>query len=113
MLFVFYLLDIDECRDQADLCPNGSCRNLAGTYICDCDSGYQRSVDGKECEGQYKCAIIHSACFNFKTVAVVLSVSLIQTKLAGDVACVMSNFPTLLAVRLVCKSILFPGWSFM
>lgn len=45
-------LDIDECREKLDICQNGACRNLAGTYICDCDSGYQRSADGKECEGK-------------------------------------------------------------
>lgn len=44
--------DINECREKLDICQNGACRNLAGTYICDCDSGYQRSVDGKECEGK-------------------------------------------------------------
>ena len=50
--FYFSSLDIDECRDKPDICQNGACRNLAGTYICDCDSGYQRSTDGKECEGK-------------------------------------------------------------
>lgn len=45
-------LDINECREKLDICQNGACRNLAGTYICDCDSGYQRSADGKECEGK-------------------------------------------------------------
>ena len=50
--FYFSSLDIDECRDKPDICQNGECRNLAGTYICDCDSGYQRSTDGKECEGK-------------------------------------------------------------
>lgn len=45
-------LDINECREKLNICQNGACRNLAGTYICDCDSGYQRSADGKECEGK-------------------------------------------------------------
>ena len=51
-MVVSSLLDIDECRERSDLCKNGVCRNLAGTYICDCDSGYVRSADGKECEGK-------------------------------------------------------------
>lgn len=52
------LLDIDECSERPDLCQNGVCRNLAGTYICDCDSGYVRSADGKECEGKQRSAVI-------------------------------------------------------
>ena len=52
LIVISSLLDIDECRERSDLCKSGVCRNLAGTYICDCDSGYVRSVDGKECEGK-------------------------------------------------------------
>ena len=44
--------DIDECREQPGICQNGACRNLGGTYICDCNSGYERSDDGKKCEGK-------------------------------------------------------------
>lgn len=57
-MVVSSLLDIDECRERSDLCKNGGCRNLAGTYICDCDSGYVRSADGKECEGKQKRSVI-------------------------------------------------------
>ena len=57
-MVIFSLLDIDECRESSDFCKNGACRNLAGTYICDCDSGYVRSADGKECEGKQKYSVI-------------------------------------------------------
>lgn len=46
--------DIDECRDQPGICQHGSCSNLAGTHICNCDSGYARSSDGKRCEDTRK-----------------------------------------------------------
>lgn len=51
-LTLLFHLDIDECSDQPGICQHGSCRNLAGTYICNCDSGYARSSDGKRCEGK-------------------------------------------------------------
>ena len=58
IIVISSLLDINECRESSDLCKNGVCRNLAGTYICDCDSGYVRSADGKECEGKQKHSVI-------------------------------------------------------
>ena len=51
-LTLLFYLDIDECRDQPGICQHGSCSNLAGTHICNCDSGYVRSSDGKRCEGK-------------------------------------------------------------
>ena len=55
---IFSSIDIDECKDKPELCQHGSCRNLVGTYICDCDSGFVRSLDGKQCEGLFKTPFI-------------------------------------------------------
>ncbi|KAF4379304.1 hypothetical protein F8388_013522, partial [Cannabis sativa] len=33
-------IDIDECKQQPNLCGNGTCINKAGSYTCSCHNGY-------------------------------------------------------------------------
>lgn len=57
MFGFFYLyVDINECLLDPDLCPNGRCENLHGTYKCYCDPGYEVDSTGKNCIGM-KCLI--------------------------------------------------------
>ena len=43
-------LDIDECSLHIDNCSsNASCANIAGSFVCSCNSGYTGS--GTVCEG--------------------------------------------------------------
>lgn len=43
--------DVDECRLSDRLCPHGRCLNVAGSYRCSCDSGYQATPDRQACVG--------------------------------------------------------------
>ena len=44
--------DVDECRENPNICQHGRCTNTPGGYRCDCSSGYVPSEDGKICVGQ-------------------------------------------------------------
>lgn len=44
--------DINECALDPDICPNGICENLRGTYKCICNSGYEVDSSGKNCVGK-------------------------------------------------------------
>lgn len=43
--------DINECALDPDICPNGICENLRGTFKCVCNSGYEVDTSGKSCNG--------------------------------------------------------------
>ena len=45
-------VDINECALDPDICPNGICENLRGTYKCICNSGYEVDSSGKNCVGK-------------------------------------------------------------
>lgn len=45
--------DIDECDENGRVCLNGRCVNTPGSYRCICNPGYQLSIDGAFCTGQY------------------------------------------------------------
>ena len=45
-----YISDVDECEEDASLCENGRCINTAGSFRCDCPSGFNLSSEYK-CEG--------------------------------------------------------------
>ena len=38
-------LDLDECAVNENVCRNGKCENILGSFQCHCDDGY--SVKGK------------------------------------------------------------------
>ena len=48
-------LDLDECAENSShTCtkPNETCRNTLGSYICQCESGYEYDGYGQECNGK-------------------------------------------------------------
>ena len=47
--------DIDECAEITGICAF-RCKNLAGSYMCDCPRGYQVAADGRMCEDIDECA---------------------------------------------------------
>lgn len=52
-LWIFFgAVDINECALDPDICPNGICENLRGTYKCICNSGYEVDITGKNCVGK-------------------------------------------------------------
>jgi fibulin 1/2 len=46
--------DIDECVIGTHNCDktNGGCLNNAGSYKCNCKSGFKLEADGKTCKGK-------------------------------------------------------------
>lgn len=51
-LAVIYLLDINECRDQLDICGGGRCENEVGGYRCICTDGFELSANQIKCSGK-------------------------------------------------------------
>ncbi len=48
----FFLIDVNECTLGAHSCDaNADCNNTAGSYSCQCRTGY--SGNGKACAGVY------------------------------------------------------------
>lgn len=44
--------DVDECEDDTDNCSQ-ICNNIAGSFQCDCQSGYDLQLDGVTCLGKF------------------------------------------------------------
>ena len=54
VLFISFLLDIDECTDVNYTC-DGECTNTEGDWDCKCEAGYmEKSVNNtfKTCSGK-------------------------------------------------------------
>lgn len=47
------LSDVNECQLSDNLCKNGQCVNMPGTYQCSCDTGYQATPDRQGCVGEW------------------------------------------------------------
>lgn len=45
-------IDINECALDPDICQNGICENLRGSYRCICNIGYESDTSGKACVGE-------------------------------------------------------------
>lgn len=41
-MYGFLLTDINECNDPSTCGENQVCFNTAGSYLCECDYGYER-----------------------------------------------------------------------
>lgn len=49
---VCFLTDTDECLHNGMLCQNGRCLNMAGSFQCICNAGFQLTPDGRNCMGK-------------------------------------------------------------
>ncbi|XP_058393999.1 fibrillin-3 [Diceros bicornis minor] len=56
--------DINECALNPDVCANGVCENLRGSYRCVCNLGYEAGAAGKECRDMDECALNSLLCDN-------------------------------------------------
>lgn len=54
-LCYLYVSDIDECRVMPFLCRNGRCRNILGSFNCECAEGYVLAADGQHCRDVDEC----------------------------------------------------------
>ena len=52
MIVCSYVSDDNECESELNLCTNGRCNNLEGSFECKCDPGYELSPTGDECNGK-------------------------------------------------------------
>ncbi|XP_043916738.1 fibrillin-2 [Protopterus annectens] len=56
--------DIDECALDPEICQHGMCENLLGSYRCNCVTGYQTDISGKNCIDKDECAENRLLCDN-------------------------------------------------
>ncbi len=59
---LFRTQDINECAQNPNICTNGACENLLGTYRCICNPGYQVDSSGKTCTDINECAVDNLLC---------------------------------------------------
>ena len=52
LIFCCYVLDVDECSTNADIChANSTCNNTIGSFMCHCNTGF--ISNGTYCQGRY------------------------------------------------------------
>ncbi|XP_032281206.1 fibrillin-2 isoform X2 [Phoca vitulina] len=56
--------DINECALDPDICANGICENLRGSYRCNCNSGYEPDSSGRNCIDIDECLVNRLLCDN-------------------------------------------------
>ncbi|XP_064294038.1 fibrillin-2 isoform X2 [Phalacrocorax carbo] len=56
--------DINECALDPDICSNGICENLRGSYRCNCNSGYEPDHSGRNCVDIDECSVNGLLCDN-------------------------------------------------
>lgn len=56
-------LDIDECVRHANICNNGTCVNLVGSYKCHCHPGFKLSTNN-DCVDVDECHMMPFLCRN-------------------------------------------------
>lgn len=61
-ILLSFKIDINECAQNPNICVNGGCENLMGTYRCICDSGYEVDATGKVCSDINECELEESLC---------------------------------------------------
>ena len=49
-MYIVFLTDIDECNNNNSTCDQ-RCINTIGSFICECNSGYQLIDDLMTCSG--------------------------------------------------------------
>jgi len=59
---------VDECKKYPDLCSNGQCKNLIGSYMCECEAGFQPDEKASSCQDINECKMPgfceHGVCTN-------------------------------------------------
>lgn len=53
-----FFVDINECALDPEICQNGICENLRGSYRCICNIGYESDASGKNCVGELRYYLI-------------------------------------------------------
>ena len=58
-----YYIDIDECQENTHSCQH-ICINTNGSYVCDCNEGYELNSDGLTCKGTYNIRSYQCTVYN-------------------------------------------------
>lgn len=61
LYYFFYHLDINECSKDNGGCDQ-ICKNTMGSFICECNEGYQLDKDSKNCYDINECLIDNGNC---------------------------------------------------
>ncbi|XP_048832997.1 fibrillin-2b isoform X7 [Brienomyrus brachyistius] len=56
--------DINECALNPEICANGMCENLRGSFRCICNIGYESDSSGKNCVDINECLVNRLLCDN-------------------------------------------------
>ncbi|KAJ7327683.1 Growth arrest-specific [Desmophyllum pertusum] len=59
--FIIHLLDIDECLSSNGFCTH-QCVNTAGSYRCECPTGFYLDSNGRSCSDHDECLLSHHGC---------------------------------------------------
>ncbi|CAH0559244.1 unnamed protein product [Brassicogethes aeneus] len=54
--------DINECAQNPNICQNGACENMIGTYRCICNPGFEVDDTGKICTDINECEVEELVC---------------------------------------------------
>ncbi|CAH1374115.1 unnamed protein product [Tenebrio molitor] len=54
--------DINECAQNPNICQNGACENMIGTYRCICNPGFEVDETGKICSDINECEVEQLVC---------------------------------------------------
>ncbi|XP_072384771.1 fibrillin-1-like [Diabrotica undecimpunctata] len=54
--------DINECAQNPNICQNGACENMIGTYRCICNPGFEVDETGKICTDINECEVEELVC---------------------------------------------------
>lgn len=58
-LYIFIIVDINECRRYPGRLCAHKCENTPGSYYCTCTMGFKLSTDGRSCEGMSVVCFCH------------------------------------------------------
>ncbi len=53
-IILFNCADIDECLERPEVCSNGDCLNLVGSFSCLCNNGFRLTPNRETCVGKYR-----------------------------------------------------------
>lgn len=51
-LFYNIFIDIDECNIMHGVCGDGTCKNVPGSFVCDCNEGFESAMMMQVCVGK-------------------------------------------------------------
>lgn len=60
--FVYLFKDVNECEIEPQICGNGECENILGSYVCRCEDGYTVSPGRTGCNDIDECDLGSHMC---------------------------------------------------